>query len=328
VTAPRTRAVVTGASSFVGYHVVRWLHGRGAEVVGTLSRPLAAYDGIPRTRLRLLGQSGVPLRELDLRQEGAAARVVGDLAPDVWIQVAGWTSGYASASFDLEAAVHVNALSLSGIVSALSHAGARGLILTGSVSEYSDSDLPHQEDEACWPAMPYGLSKLAGTLRGRQLAHEHGLPVRVARLFLPFGLLDAPHRLMAQALAGFRTGATVAMSPCEQRRDLLHVSDVCGAYEALLGHLGAGSLFEVFNVCAGEAPRLRDAVLELARLTGADPAQCAFGALAMRPGEPQVVAGSPAKAAAQLGWRPSSWREGLARYVREAEKAPAEAPVT
>jgi nucleoside-diphosphate-sugar epimerase len=136
----------------------------------------------------------------------------------------------------------------------------------------------------------------------------------VVRVFLPYGPYDQPAKVLAAAAAALRDGRPVALSLCEQRRDLLYIDDLCDAYEAVIRHVLDVGSFEVFNVCAGESPRLRDAIEVLASLLGADPSLCRFGAIPMRPGEPTVVAGSPAKAARLLGWRPAPLNEGLRRF--------------
>jgi nucleoside-diphosphate-sugar epimerase len=193
------------------------------------------------------------------------------------------------------------------------------VVLIGSVSEYSDHDEVHAEDEACWPATPYGMSKLMATLRSSQLASQYGIKTRVARLFLPFGPLDNPSRIMAEVPRRLRRGESVQLSPCEQRRDLLYIVDACRALDAMVGTIDRGVPFEVFNICSGTSPRLRDVVLHIAARLGADPSLCRFGDLPLRPGEPAVMAGSPAKAMAAFGWKPDDWKGGVDRYLSDLE---------
>lgn len=315
--------LVTGVSSFVGCHTALKLAASGFDVVGTITRPPDEYTQSPSARLKALRRAAVSLEQLDLAQAERIEATVNTHKPDVWVQVAGWTRGYSSPDFDLAAAMRVGAFSLPHVFAALARVGGRGVVLIGSVSEYSDSDEPHVEDEPCWPSTAYGLSKLMVTLRARQLASQYRVRARVARLFLPFGSLDNPSRLMAEVPRRLRRGEAVQLSPCEQRRDLLHIEEACQALETIVKHADRGDSFDVFNVCSGTSPRLRDVVLHMAARLGADPALCRFGDLPMRPGEPAMMAGSPAKAAEVLGWKPGDWKSGVDRYLDDLEAPPA-----
>lgn len=307
------RVLITGVTSFVGYHLAAGFKAAGHDVTGVVSARRMG-EGIIGERLKRLLQQEIPLETLDLLDEAAIARCAESVRPEVWVQHAGYTKNYASIDYDLRAAFALNALPLTGIFSAMSKLGG-AVIVTGTAAEYSDGAEPHEEAEPCVPQMPYGLAKMAGTLLAKQLAEHHGVPTRVARLFIPYGPLDAPEKLLAVAAAGLRAGQPVRLSPCRQRRDFVYADDVVSLYLGLLPDLPR-SLFEIYNVCSGEAPELCDVMLEMATVLGADPALCEFGAIPLRPGEPEIVAGSNAKARKYLEWAPMGWREGVERFAR------------
>ncbi|CAN5446833.1 NAD-dependent epimerase/dehydratase family protein [soil metagenome] len=307
------RVVITGVTSFVGYHLAAGFLAAGHEVTGVLSGR-RMEEGIVGERIGRLREQGIPLEKLDLLDAEAIGRCAETIGPEVWIQHAGYTKNYASFDYDLRTGFAVNVLPLTGIFTAMSKLGG-AVIVTGTVSEYSDADVPHEEEVPCVPKMPYGLAKLAGTLLAKQLAEQYGVPTRVARLFLPFGPLDAPEKLLAVEAASLAAGQPVRLSPCLQRRDFLYVDDVVSLYLALLRDLPR-SHFEIYNVCAGEAPELREVLLEMAEVLGADPALCEFGAIPLRAGEPKLVAGSNAKARKYLEWKPMGWREGVRRFAK------------
>lgn len=309
------RALVTGITSFVGYHLAAGFAAAGHEVVGTVSRA-GDLPGIRGERVRRLAARGVPILPLDLTDAEAIGGIADTAAPDLWVQHAGYTKAYASPDFDLAAAHALNVLPLGAVFAAMARRGG-GVILTGTVSEYSDGDEPHREDEACAPSTAYGLSKLTGTLYARLLAARTGVPTRVARLFLPFGPLEAPEKLLPSTLAALRRGERVALSPCLQCRDFVAVEDVVSLYLKLADDLSR-TPFDLFNACSGVSPRLKDVVLAFAEDLGADPALCDFGAIPMRPGEPMAIRGANAKARDLLGWSPTPWREAVTRLCRDS----------
>ncbi|MDQ0313615.1 NAD-dependent epimerase/dehydratase family protein [Amorphus orientalis] len=307
------KVLITGVTSFVGYHLAAGFRAEGHEVIGAVSRP-GMLEGIRGERTRRLAAAGVPLEPLDLTRPEEIADRARTVQPDLWIQHAGYTKNYAGADYDLTAGHALNVAPLGPIFAAMVELGG-AVIVTGTVSEYADGDAPHTEDEACLPSTPYGLSKLTETLFARQLALRTGVPTRVARLFLPFGPLEAPEKLLPSVAAALRDGREVALSPCLQRRDVLPVEDVVALYLALADDLPR-TTFDLFNVCSGEAPALRDVVLAIADTLGADPTLCRFGARPMRPGEPDIIVGSTHKARQLLGWSPTPWREAVETWVR------------
>jgi nucleoside-diphosphate-sugar epimerase len=200
---------------------------------------------------------------------------------------------------------------------ALHEVKAAGVLVTGSDAEYGAGDDAWDEEDACWPTTAYGLSKLAETLRARQLAVQHQLPTRVARLFVPFGLLDAPDKLMASVVRALRAGEAIDLTPGEQWRDFVHVEDVVRLYLRLAADLERPSIFDVFNACSGVATRLKDLLLLIAGALEADPARLRFGARPMRAAEAPVQFGSNAKARRLLHWEPRPLTESVRAFLAE-----------
>ncbi|MCI3926320.1 NAD(P)-dependent oxidoreductase [Paenibacillus sp. TRM 82003] len=309
---------VTGISSFIGYHVACRLAERGYAVIGTMSKALSNYEGLRRQRLDFAAAAGVRLAKLDITNAEETRRFIECEKPGVWVQHAGMATNYASLDYDLDAAHRVNVSPLATIYKALKQAGCRGVIVTGSGEEYSMLPSLCFEEDPCWPMTPYGMSKLSETVRAFQLSQQFELPTRVARVFIPYGPLDASGKLLPTVVSALREGRQVELSDCTQKRDFLHIDDLADGYVRMIDDLSVReALFDIFNLCGGEGVTLRKLLLETAQLMGADPALLSFGRLPMREGEAGLRAGSNEKAKALLQWKPRSLREGLAKYVRE-----------
>ena len=294
--------VVTGVSSFVGCHLARHFASRGAKVVGTISRGRDAYAGIAAERLAVLdGQ--IEFATLDLRNEAGIADVIQKVAPSLWIHHAGFAEGYASPDYDMVQAESINVVPLAALYRGLA-GGPCGVIITGSSAEYGDSDSANREDDPALPTMPYGLSKRAETARAGELAERYGVSTRVARLFIPFGRLDNPGKLVAQAVTKLRAGVVVALSPCRQRRDFVGVGDICDGYERLRADLGRAR-FDVFNIASGRGVMLKDFLIEIAHRLSTPESLLQFGAIPMRVGEPEISYADIGKAKRILGFAPT-----------------------
>ena len=306
--------VVTGATSFVGCYLAKKFAQKGWDVSATLSRPASAYDGIQVERLKWIGES-VAWQELDLRDEKATRDFIARVHPKLWIHHAGFAVNYGCLDYDLRAGHEVNVAPLTHIYDELAKARCGGVIVTGSSMEYADTDRACKESDECKPSTPYGRSKLEETQAAARLSERHGVPTRVARLFIPFGPLDAPGKVLPYVIENLKKGLPVELSPCTQRRDFLAVGDVAKAYGLLAGDLKRGG-FEVFNICSGEAITVRHVIETIADHLGASRDLLRFGKREMRKGEPLVSYGSKEKARKMLGWHSGTLEEGIAEFLR------------
>ena len=308
--------VVTGVSSFAGYHFARHFASRGRRVIGTLGRPRNIYQGIAARRLAVLDPV-VELCPLDLRKAGAISQFIVARSPAIWIHHAGYAERYAAPDYDLDAAHAVNVAPLSALYEVLAGRGC-GVIITGSSAEYGAAATGNREDDLCRPDTPYGLSKLMETLRARQLAERHRVPTRVARLYIPFGAMDNPQKVLPQVVERLRARQSIMLSPCEQKRDFVGISDVCESYERLVDDLPR-TLFDIFNIAGGEGIVLRDLLVGLADRLGAPQSLLHFGEIPMRPDEPAVSYADVGKARCLLNWTASALCSAIDRDLLTAD---------
>lgn len=304
----KNRAVITGVSSFVGMHLARIFSNAGWDVTAIISKPFESYDGIRAKRLAtLIGE--VSFVTCNLLDTIALKQVIDDCQPDLWIQHAGYTENYGSLDYDLRKSLDLNMLSLEPLYQHL--AGREcGVIITGSSMEYSFCDVANREKDPCWPETPYGVSKLAESIEANRLAIQYGIPTRVARLYIPVGTFDSPGKLINSVMSALHQNEIVDLSPCSQKRDFLGVSDIAEAYLKLADDFPR-LIFDVFNVCSGEAKSLKEFLKDLCRITKSDEALLNFGAREMRAGEPQVSSGDNIKARSVLDWHPRPLDEVL-----------------
>lgn len=306
--------VITGASSFIGYHLAQSFASSGFEVIATHTKPLEQYEGVQQKRLSAL-QGQVQFAELDFCDPQSLDAVLSAANPNFWIHHAGYATNYGSMDYDLEAANAVNVKPLAPLYERLAKlSDFKGVIVTGSNMEYSCSDEPNKETDRCEPNTPYGLSKLAESLRALQLSEQHGIPTRIARVFIPFGAFDAPRKLMNDVILNLKDGNSVDLSECAQKRDFVSVIDIAEAYKKMAADCSRGG-GDIFNVCSGQATELKKIVLKIADLLGADPSLLRFGARPMRPGEPDIWYGSAEKSKTGLNWEARPLEETLAEYV-------------
>lgn len=310
--------VVTGVSSFIGFHVARYLSNNNWRVIGTISQDIHHYDSLRYERLQRLKRANIELKQLNITNVTFLRDFIKTVRPTIWIHHAGWAKDYQKLNYNLDQGYSINVSPLFELYSALSENGCRGVIVTGSSAEYGACDSACSEEDICWPQMPYGLSKLSETIRAYQLAHEFKLSTRIARVFIPYGLLDNPGKVIPSVINALRKGIPIELSTCEQSRDFLYIDDLSRGYIALIEDLNRDILFDMFNLCYGHATQLSKLLLNIADILDADPKLLVFGKQPMRPGEDMVSYGSNCKAMSILKWQPCSLEKGLQVYLQEA----------
>ena len=274
------RALVTGASGFVGCHLVAHLAACGDEVTSS---------------------------EAEITDPEALAADFSGCRPDAVYHLAAQAD--VKASFTAAAAtLRVNVEGTFNVLDAARRAGAGRVVVVSSADVYGRLDpdeLPVGEATPMRPVTPYGASKAAAEMVCVQAGAGRGLDVVRARAFNHLGPGQSG-RFVAAALAARiaqneRTGAeTVPVGNLEARRDFTDVRDVVRAYRLLAEH---GACGEAYNVCSGTSLGVRElADALMARATR--PMSLTTDDELFRPVDVAEVRGDPSKLRAATGWSP------------------------
>ena len=310
----KQRILVTGVSSFVGCHLARGFSRNNEwEVLPTGSKNLEDYEG-HRIRRIESGAKETNWTVLNLKDEPGIKQFIRKSQPDIWIHHAGYTTNYSSPNYDVIEGKDTNVTPIKHIFKNLALNGCRGVIVTGSSMEYSGTEKLCLESDPCFPDTLYGQSKLHETLTALEMSEQFGIPTRVARLFIPFGPLDNPNKLIYYVLNRLKNGIAVDLSPCKQKRDFIYIDDVIKAYYLLIKDLDRGGS-EIFNICSGQATSVEDVVNWIAEKVGAKKSLLNFGARAMREGEQMISYGSNDKAREILRWEPGEVQDGISKLI-------------
>ncbi len=279
-------ALVTGASGFLGSHLVSALRAAGYPVVAWMRAP-AAQTGDRGLRLEPWPRVGTLAQAIERLERP----VVYHLAA-----AADRSETEPAALFDS------NIRLTADLVAACARAGVRGFVHAGSSAEYgpAPAGAPICESAPLAAADLYGASKAAAGLWAQAVAREAGLGFAWARLFALYGPGLRPPRLLPIVHAALRRNCPVDLSPGTQVQDWLYVGDAAAGL-VCLGEFAERGGQGVFNLCTGRPRTNREFAAALAERMGADAALLRFGALPPRPNEPPWLVGDPA-AARDLGW--------------------------
>lgn len=258
-------AFVTGATGFVGAHIVRFLVERGARVV-CLQRDAVRANSLDvldlRRRVTVI-QGAVEDYEL-------MARILNE--------------------YEIEAVFHLAAQALVGAAnrSPLStfESNIRGtyclleacrvsetvkrIVVASSDKAYgSHMTLPYEEDFPLLGLFPYDVSKTCTDLIAQSFAHSYDLPVTITRsanIYGP-GDMNLSRIIPGTIMSVLQNERPIIRSDGTPLRDFMFVDDIAEAYLLLAEKIDAAK-GEAFNFGSGEPVQMLELVTKIVRLMG------------------------------------------------------------
>lgn len=245
------KVAVSGATGFIGRHVLAALASTGAEVTAVVRPGSPHGSSLPAARIA----------EIDIRADGTDAfERVG--SPNVFIHLAwGGLPNYRSIHhFADELPAHYR------FVEGLVKSGLRTLVVAGTCLEYGMQSGPLAETLEPRPANPYGYAKDALRRQLEYLKDSHPFVLVWPRLFYLFGDGQAESSLYPQLRKAVAEGATgFDMSGGEQLRDYLPATEAARRLVMLaLMQQDVG----VVNLCSGQPISVRGLVEQWIRANG------------------------------------------------------------
>jgi UDP-glucose 4-epimerase len=290
---------VTGATGFVGAHLVRRLLAERWSVAA-LVRAESDTRRIDEVldRIEVLGGG---LEQLD-----DAALRLRRFAPQVVFHV-GW-SGVGSKRHHDPKTIEANVGGSVRLIDIACDAGCTFVGL-GSQAEYGGSNDVLTEETPLRPETLYAACKVAVAVLGEQLCAIRGTRFVWLRLLSAYGPMDSADHLIPYVISSLLHREQPALTSCEQRWDYLYVADVADALvRAAVSRSVAGS----YVLASGTAPPLRRTVESVRDLIDCS-LPIGFGEVL---GPTRELRGDPSRFARLTGWTVRvTLEEGLRRTV-------------
>jgi nucleoside-diphosphate-sugar epimerase len=306
------RAMVTGASGFIGANLARRLLADGHEVHLLVS---------PNGELwRLKGLRGdTQTHPIDLSDADAVNRTVAAIQPD-WIFHLAAHGAYSWQS-DVRRMIATNLVGTINLVEAAMRGRFESLVNTGSSSEYGFKDHAPSEDEFVDPNSHYAITKLSATHYCRYIAQSRSMRIMTLRLYSVYGPWEDPNRLIPTLIVrGLHNELPRLVDPTVAR-DYVYIDDVLDAYILAAQHLGP-ELGSVLNVGSGIQTSVQQAV-ELACKELGISQQPMWGSMPNRIWDSNVWLADTRKIKSVLGWSPRhSLRDGFRATVEWFRRHP------
>jgi UDP-glucose 4-epimerase len=206
------------------------------------------------------------------------------------------------------------------LLDAMKKHGVGSIVFSSSAAVYgSHRDMPITETYATLPTNPYGETKLMMENMMRWADVAYGLRFVSLRYFNVAGAaldhtIGEDHRpethlipILLQVPLGLRPNVTVYGNDYATKdgtcvRDYIHVEDLVDAHLRALAYLADGGASDVFNLGSNTGYTNLEVLAAARQVTGhAIPME--FGG--RRPGDPDMLVASNAKAGNVLGWKPT-----------------------
>ncbi len=278
------RVIVTGATSFIGSHVVQELVSRGFEVCA-LIRPNSAGRKnlekmiLQKERLEIIECELSKLKELAMsaKKKGQVSQngQTSQLSPigqkwahdlgraDYWLHL-GW-DGSGSDNRKLSDVQSMNAVYALDALEAAAVSHCKRFLFCGSQAEYGVRNTTMRETDMLHPLSEYGKAKAKVGELAPVRAKELGITYIHTRVFSVYGPGDHPWSLVASAIRTFQENGTMEFGACTQLWNYLYITDAIRALMLLLtGDAPAG----VYNVAGEDTRPLREYIEAIHALCG------------------------------------------------------------
>lgn len=238
------KILVTGATGFVGSHLIPVLLSQGHEIT-VLSR---SHERLMRQPWR----ERVSFVAHDIRIDNPPPGMAALGHPDLLVHLAWSGLPNYQGLFHVEENLPADYVFIKALVAA----GLSRVLVTGTCLEYGLQEGCLAEDVAPAPCTPYGLAKDILRRGLEMLARQHPFHLTWVRLFYMYGPGQNPRSLLAQLDQAIAEGASAFnMSGGEQLRDFLAVQEVATILAAMANSTTHAP--GVYNCCSGRPVSVR-----------------------------------------------------------------------
>ena len=311
------RAIITGITGQDGSYLAELLLDRGYEVIG-VTRRLSAPN---HWRIEHL-LDRVVLRPADLLDQLSLIRLVDEVRPHELYNLAAMS--FVPASWDQPLLTgEYNAQGVTRVMEAVRHVDTSIKVYQASSSEMFGKvrETPQTELTPFYPRSPYGVSKVFAHYITVNYRESYDLFAVSGILFnheSPRRGLEFVTRKVTHGVARIKAGLadSLSLGNLDARRDWGFAGDYVRAMWLMLQRDAADD----YVIATGASHSVRELVEIAFAHAGLDwRAHVRTDPALLRPAEVEHLIGDPARAEADLDWRPSVDFEGLVRMMVDAD---------
>jgi len=280
MSAQGVRVLVTGASGFIGHHVIKNLQVRKCEIHGISRYCSTGYS------------EGIQWWRADLTNPRQTAEVVENIKPERIIHLASMVTGNRSIDLVLPL-LYMNLVSSVALLVAAARTDCKRVLLAGSMEE------PVSGQSLSVPGSPYAAAKWAASGYAKMFHRLYGVSTVVLRIFMTYGPGQSDYtKLVPYVVRSILQGESPELGSGKRAVDWIFVDDLAdGIVRACFADDIDGMTIDLGS---GTLVSIKEFVTRLARIVNPS-IPLSFGAIPDRPLEQETCA-DVAATEAVLGW--------------------------
>lgn len=291
------KVVVTGATSFIGVHLINQLIEAGYYVYA-VARPASV------NMYRIPSSDKVKILELELCQIEKIIELIP--SADVFYHLA-WEGTRAPYRDDKKLQEKNYQCSVAAMRSAIA-LGVDLFVGSGSQAEYGKMTGEISEKYPCRPITAYGIEKYHASQTLAEMAEKAQIRFCWMRIFSLYGDLDYSSTLVMSCIDKMKKNLPIQLTECTQNWDYTFIGD---AVEAMVLFIDKSNNSGVYNIASGASRPLREYVEEIKEVLHSD-SLVEYGAVPYGPEGPVSMKPVVNKMKNELNWTPkTSFRHGI-----------------
>jgi nucleoside-diphosphate-sugar epimerase len=233
----KNKILVTGASGFIGSHLVK-------ELIAKKQRPVV----ILRKKSNLWRLQNI-LNKIDiiygdLEDKKQLEKIIKKIKPEIIYHLASY--GVVNGQINIDKIKRINLDATINLLDACVKVGFKHFIHTGSCFEYGSSERTITENTLLKPETDYAVFKAASTLYCLKRAIAEKLPITILRPFTAYGPSEEKARLIPTIMLSIINKSRPEISSPKPVRNFIYVKDLARAYLAIANK--AVTFGEIYNV--------------------------------------------------------------------------------
>lgn len=283
----KQKVLVTGATGFLGKHLIEYLINDGNEIYQT-----AKSTG-----------DDLSIHSLDLIDANLIKEEIKKIKPSVIYHL----GGLVNLSRDFEVAkkcLDINVKGTLNLLDALRGYVPARLIFTSTEEVYGNIQIPYYENYLCFPPSPYAISKVASENLCNFYSQELGFSLIIFRIGTMYGPKDSFSRFIPQIITKALKNEDIPVNSGLKKRDYIYVGDAAKAL-AIAENVKIINKSETVNIGGGVSYKLIDLVEIILNLTKSK-SKILVGKLPERITESSEWLLSNTKAKKILNWGPET----------------------
>ena len=297
------RIIITGATSFIGTHLIKKLLKDSWEIYAVVRRNSKKRNMLPK-------DTNIHIVELDMEEYSKLPELI-DVCCDVFVTLA-WNGTRGSERSDAAMQEQNYIYSMSALNAAV-EIGCRTVISAGSQAEYGLMTKKTAENAECNPNTEYGKWKLKFYEDALKKCRACGVSFKEPRFFSLYGEDDSERTMIISILDAMMKNKPCHLTEGIQIWNFLHIDD---AVEGIIKLAKIKCADGAYNFGSEDTRMLQDFIMEMKEISHST-SELFFGVVPYPASGVVNVWPDVTKLKRETGWRPCiSFKDGISRIIQ------------